>query len=130
MIAVDTSALVAIVLGEPEAAPLLKALESDRAVVSAGSVIEAGIVVESRQGPDASRDLGLLLAAAVEAIIPIDEVHAAAAVDAWRRYGKGRHPASLNFGDCLTYATASLAHAPLLFKGVDFTQTDLAIVRY
>lgn len=130
MIVVDTSALVAIVLGEPEAERLLAALQSDVTLLSAGSLVEAQIVVEARQGLDAARDLALLVDGAVETVVPVDEVHATAAVEAWRRYGKGRHQAALNFGDCLTYATAHVAGASLLFKGSDFSQTDLPLVRY
>jgi ribonuclease VapC len=72
--------------------------------------------------------LELLVAGVVDHIVPVDEEHARAATGAWRRFGKGRHPAALNFGDCFTYATASLANLPLLFKGNDFNQTDLRVV--
>lgn len=125
MIAADTSALVAVVLGEPDAERFLAALQSDAVSVSAVSLAEAAIVAEARQGPDAARDLELLVAAVVDRVVAIDESHARAAVGAWRRFGKGRHPAGLNFGDCFAYATASLASVPLLFKGNDFSQTDL-----
>jgi ribonuclease VapC len=125
MIAADTSALTAVVLGEPDADRFLQALRSDSVLISAASLMEASIVVEARQGMDATRDLGILVEAVVEQIVPVDELHARAAVGAWRRFGKGRHPAALNFGDCFAYAAASLADAPLLFKGDDFAQTDL-----
>lgn len=128
MIAVDTSALVAIVLGEVGAESLVEAMTSDRTVVSAVSVVEASIVVEARQGPDAARDLELLIDGAVDEVRPVDRATVAAAVDAWRRFGKGRHPASLNFGDCFTYALASVEDLPLLFLGEDFTRTDLRVV--
>lgn len=129
MIAVDTSALVAIVLGEPDAESFLAALQAHPAIVGAPTTIEAAIVVEARQGPDAARDLHLLLEGAVDEVAPFDADHAAAAVEAWRRFGKGRHPAGLNFRDCLSYATARVHHVPLLFKGEDFARTDIAAVR-
>jgi ribonuclease VapC len=125
MIVVDTSALVAIVLGEEAAERILDALRDHEAVVSAVSWVEAQIVVEARQGPDAARDLQLLVEATIDHIVPVDEVHAGAAVSAWRRFGKGRHPAALNFGDCFAYALARLDGVPLLFKGGDFAQTDV-----
>jgi ribonuclease VapC len=128
MIAADTSALIAVVLGEPEAERFLAALRSDSVTISSVSFTEALIVTEARQGPDASRDLELLVAGVVDRISPVDEAHARTAAGAWRRFGKGRHPAGLNFGDCFAYATASLANLPLLFKGEDFTQTDLRAV--
>ena len=125
MIAADTSALIAVVLGEPEAERFLAALRSDSVTISAVSLAEASIVVEARQGLDAARDLELLVAGVVDRVVPVDEAHARVATGAWRRFGKGRHPAGLNFGDCFAYATASLANLPLLFKGNDFAQTDL-----
>lgn len=125
MIAVDTSALVAVVLGEPEAERFLAALRADTVVLSAVSLTEATIVVEARQGQDATRDLELLIEGVVDRIDQVDSAHARAAAAAWRRFGKGRHPAALNLGDCFTYATASLANLPLLYKGNNFTQTDL-----
>lgn len=128
MIAADTSALIAVVLGEPDAERFLAALRSDAVTISAVSLSEASIVVEARQGPDAGRDLELLVAGVVDRVVAVDEAHARAATGAWRRFGKGRHPAGLNFGDCFAYATASLANLPLLFKGDDFTQTDLRAV--
>jgi ribonuclease VapC len=127
VIAADTSALIAVVLGEPDAERFLAALEADAVTISAASLAEGMIVVEARQGPDASRDLDLLVAGVVDRITPVDEAHARAALGAWRRFGKGRHPAGLNFGDCFAYATASLADLALLFKGEDFSQTDLRV---
>jgi ribonuclease VapC len=126
VIAVDTSALVAIVLGEPDAETMLDTLRSGHAIVGAPTLLEATIVVEARQGPDAARDLRLLVDAAVDEVVPFGPDHALAATQAWRRFGKGRHPAGLNFGDCLAYAVAHLADRPLLFKGDDFAATDIA----
>jgi ribonuclease VapC len=125
VIAVDTSALVAVVLGEADAERYLSALQRHYARLSCVSLAEAGIVVESRQGPDAARDLRMLSDGTVDELVAVDSDQATAAVHAWRRFGKGRHPAALNFGDCFAYAVARLAAVPLLFKGDDFTQTDV-----
>ena len=128
MIAVDTSALVAVVLGEDDAERHLDALQGSQARLSSVSLTEAAIVVEARQGPDAARDLELLVEATIDAVVAVDESHARAAVAAWRRFGRGRHPAGLNFGDCFSYALARLADIPLLYKGDDFSQTDVSAV--
>jgi ribonuclease VapC len=124
---VDSSALVAIVLGDPDAESLLDRLTSwgGPARVSAVGLVESAIVVEARQGPDATRDLELLLSGAGAEIVPVTEEHATLAIGAWRRFGKGRHPAGLNLGDCFAYAAARAFGEPLLFKGDDFAQTDL-----
>lgn len=128
MIAVDTSALVAVVLGEDDAERHLDALRRTPARLSSVSLTEAAIVVEARQGPDAARDLEQLVEATIDAVVAVDATHARAAVAAWRRFGRGRHPAALNFGDCFSYALARLAGIPLLYKGNDFAQTDVATV--
>lgn len=126
MIAVDTSALVAVVLGEDDAERFLAALRDHHTRLSAVSSVEARIIVEARQGADAARDLELLMEGTIDDVVPVDEVHAAAAVTAWRRFGRGgRHPAALNFGDCFAYALAHVDGVPLLFKGDDFTRTDI-----
>lgn len=130
MIAVDTSALVAIVLGEPEAESLLRTMQREPTIVGSATLAEASIVVEARQGPDATRDLELLVTGAVSEVVPFDRAHVAASLEAWRRFGKGRHPAGLNYGDCLAYAIARVADVPLLFKGDDFTKTDIAEASY
>ena len=127
MISVDTSAVVAVVLGEDEAESMLAQIQQNPSIMSAATLLEASIVVEARQGPDATRDLQLLVDAAIE-ITPFDLDHTRVAFEAWQRFGKGRHRAGLNLGDCFAYATASLAGVPLLFKGSDFTQTDIASV--
>ena len=126
MIAADTSALVAVVLGEPDAERHLDALRRGPVRLSSVALVEATIVVEARQGPDATRDLEILVDATVDTVVPVDVDHARAAVAAWRRFGKGRHPAGLNIGDCFSYAVSRLADVPLLYKGDDFAQTDLA----
>lgn len=129
MIAVDTSALVAIVLGEPDAEGLARILQTDTVAVTAAALFEASMVVESRHGPDGARDLRSLLGELRVQVVAVDEEMAQAAHQAWRRFGKGRHPAGLNFGDCFSYALAKTWDVPLLFKGDDFTQTDVASAR-
>lgn len=124
---VDTSVLVAIVLGEHDAESLLAALMSSPGDValSAVGMVEASIVVEARQGPDATRDLQLLLDGLEVSVVPVDKAQATAAIAAWQRFGKGRHPAKLNLGDCFSYALAHQLGDSLLFKGHDFAQTDV-----
>lgn len=124
MIAVDTSSLVAVVLGESDAEQHLARLQRDRAQLSSVSLVEATIVVEARQGPDAVRDLELLVDATSD-VVPVDIEQARTAIAAWRRFGKGRHPAALNLGDCFAYALARHAGLPLLYKGEDFAATDI-----
>lgn len=128
MIAADSSALVAVVLGEDDAERFLLTLETNPVSLSCVSLTEAAIVVEARQGLDAARDLDLLVDATVDVLVPVDRDHVRVAVDAWRRFGKGRHRAGLNFGDCFSYAVARIHSLPLLFKGDDFTRTDLVSV--
>ncbi len=112
MIAVDSSVLVAVVLGEPEAEGLLAALQAQPAVLSAVNLVEASIVVESRQGLDAARDLTLLVDGTIDEVAPVDAELSAEAVEAWRRFGKGRHPAGLNADghrNCLALTCTPLA---------------------
>jgi ribonuclease VapC len=125
VIAVDTSALVAVVLGESDAERYLVELQRYPARLSAVSLVESAIVVEARQGADAARDLHLLVDATIDELVPVDDDHAKAAIAAWRRFGRGRHPAGLNLGDCFAYAVAQIAGVPLLYKGDDFSATDV-----
>jgi ribonuclease VapC len=128
---VDTSALIALLSMEPESARLAVALESDATrLISAATVVEAGLVIESRYGPVGGRELDLLIAKAGLSIEAVTAEQADVARDAWRRYGKGRHSAGLNFGDCFSYALAKVTGEPLLFKGDDFTHTDIAAIAY
>ena len=90
-------------------------------------MVEAGIVLSARAGQDVSAVLMELLASADAIVIEFGQRHWREAVSAWGRFGKGRHPAGLNFGDCLTYATALVAGEALLAKGDDFTQTDIPL---
>lgn len=128
---VDTSAAVAVVLGEDDAESFLHAMltSSGPPRMSAASVVEAFMVVESRQGPEAGADLRLLLAETDCVVAAVEPEHASVAVDAWRRFGRGRHPAGLNYGDCLAYALAKARGEPLLFKGGDFAATDILAAR-
>lgn len=127
-IVVDTSAVVAVVLGEPDAEALLAAMLANAGdlQLSAVSLVEAGMVVEARQGPLASDDLRILRERLGIETASVDERQAQVAVGAWRRFGKGRHPAGLTLGDCFSYALAKVLTAPLLYKGNDFGQTDVA----
>jgi ribonuclease VapC len=95
--------------------------------VAAPTLVEAGIVLSARTGQDASQVLAEVIAAADGVVIDFGPLHWREAVSAWWRFGKGRHPAGLNFGDCLAYATAAIANEPLLAKGQDFPQTDIPL---
>ncbi|HEY9563660.1 MAG TPA: type II toxin-antitoxin system VapC family toxin [Nocardioides sp.] len=122
----DTSSLVCIVLGEPDAESHAQAiLGATRVAISSATLVEASIVLEARQGPDATRDLELLIERCGVEVVPLDATQAREAMEVWRRFGKGRHPAALNFGDCFAYALARSTDEPLLFKGDDFSQTDI-----
>jgi ribonuclease VapC len=128
---VDTSALIALLSMEPESARLAVALESDATrLISAATVVEAGLVIEARYGPGGGRELDLLIAKAGLSTEAVTAEQADVARDAWRRYGKGRHSAGLNFGDCFSYALAKVTGEPLLYKGDDFTHTDIAAIAY
>ena len=128
---IDTSAVVAILGMEREAARLAEAIEADaNRLLSAATLVETGLVIESRYGAAGGRELDVLVAKAGLSIEPVTAEQADVAREAWSRYGKGRHSAALNFGDCFSYALARTTGEPLLFKGDDFTQTDVSIVRY
>jgi ribonuclease VapC len=130
-VVIDTSALVALLGMEPEAARIAAAMEADATrLVSAATLIEAGIVIEARYGTDGGRDLDLLLGKAGATIEPVTAEQAEVARAAWRRFGRGNHSANLNLGDCFSYALAKTSGEPLLFKGEDFRQTDVAVVTY
>jgi ribonuclease VapC len=127
LIVVDTSVLIAILLAENDAADLAEQIErASPRLLSAASLLEAAIVIESRKGDDGARDLDLFLYRAGLEIVPVDAEQAEVARMAWRRYGKGRDPAGLNFGDCFAYALAKVSGAKLLYKGSDFSRTDLS----
>lgn len=123
---VDSSAIVAIVLREPGWDRLVDKLASAPAcAIGAPTLAETGIVLTAKMGPKAHIALSRLLQEAGMSIVPFADEHWRVAVDAYRRFGKGRHAAALNFGDCLAYAVATLADQPLLFVGDDFRQTDV-----
>lgn len=125
---IDTSALVAIFFAEPERQKFLAAITAAGSrLVSAASVLEAGIVLEARQGEAAGREFDLFVVRANLQIVPFDAEQTDLARSAWRKFGKGRHPAGLNFGDCFSYALARISGEPLLAKGTDFASTDIAI---
>jgi len=130
-VVVDTSALIALLGMEAEAARVAAALESEATrLISAATVVETGLVIESRYGAQGGRELDLLIAKAELSIQPVTAEQAEVPREAWRRYGKGRHPAGLNFGDCFSYALARTSGEPLLFKGDDFIHTDITAVAY
>ena len=123
---VDSSALVAIVLREPGWETLTEKLSSGAAGAGAPTLAEAGIVLTAKMGPRGRSLLARVVQEARISVVPFTDEHWPIAVDAYARFGKGRHAAALNFGDCLTYAVASLAGQPLLYVGEDFGKTDLA----
>jgi ribonuclease VapC len=128
---IDTSALVAILDQEPEANRIVRAIAaaSDR-MLSAANLVEASIVMQARRGDEGSRDLDLLIAKLKIEIVAFTAKQAEIARKAFRRYGRGRHQAKLNLGDCFAYALANDETAPLLFKGDDFAHTDVAVTHY
>jgi ribonuclease VapC len=126
---IDTSALIAILEQEDDAQQFADAIAAaSTRLISAATVLETGIVVVARHDDEAGGDLDQLLRDALVEIVPVTEDHARLARDAFIRFGKGRHPARLNFGDCFSYALAKASGQPLLFKGNDFSQTDVHIV--
>lgn len=128
---VDASALIAILFQEPEAERIATALaKGENRAMAAPSFLEASILLQSRRGDEAVRSLDLLIARFSIEITPFSADHARLARAAFKRFGKGRHKAALNFGDCIAYALARHAGEPLLFKGTDFSQTDVLIAPY
>ena len=124
---VDTSALVALLLGEPETAEFVATIAAASSrVVSAASFLEAAIVMVARSGPEAKEKLNRLVVDLAIEVVPFTEDQALLAIDAFQQFGKGTgHPAGLNFGDCFTYALAKARRDAVLFKGNDFLHTDL-----
>jgi len=125
---IDTSAVLAIFLAEPERQQFLESIiQADRRRISAASVLETGIVLESKRGQAAGREFDLFVVRASLEIVPVDADQIDIARSAWRAYGKGRHSAGLNFGDCFTYALAKWSGEPVLAKGKDFALTDIEL---
>lgn len=122
----DTSALVAVLFDEPEAPDFLRAIDkADACSISAGNFLELSIVTESQLGPEGSRQCDMFLHRAGIVIEPVTVEQARLARQAFLDFGKGRHPAGLNFGDCFAYALSKVTGEPLLFKGADFRRTDI-----
>ena len=123
---IDTSAILAILFQEPEAGGFAEHLSgSRRTILSAVNWLECSIVLEARSGAASARDFERFIAAARIQVIEFDAEQAAVALAAWRRFGKGRHPAALNMGDCCAYALSKRSGEALLFKGRDFSKTDI-----
>ena len=122
----DSSAIVAVHLREPGYQRLIQQIEAAGAVViGVPTFLETAMVLTARLGQDARPVISAFLRRLEAIIIPFSEEHLDAAVTAFIRFGRGRHPAALNFGDCMAYAVASVAGMPLLFTGADFTRTDI-----
>lgn len=123
---VDSSAVVAILVREADADNLAdKLIGAPRLRMSAATYLELSIVMENKGGPRVGYELDDFIASTKIEIIPFTLEQADAARVAWRRFGKGNHPARMNFGDCFSYALAKTTGEPLLFKGDDFSQTDI-----
>jgi len=126
----DTSALLAILQDEPERRAFNEAIEAaDTRLMSVATLVEVSIVLEARHGAEAVNDLDLFIERAGIDLVPVDLEQARVARRAFSRFGKGRHRAGLNYGDCFSYALASVLGEPLLYKGDDFVHTDLAHLR-
>jgi ribonuclease VapC len=129
-IVVDTSAVVAVVSDEPGADWLAETLaQTTAAVMPAATYLELGIVLESRLGPSATGAAARVLRDAEIEIIDVTAMAAERALESWRRFGKGRHPAKLNFGDCIVYGVAAELDRPILCVGEGFVRTDIAVLR-
>ena len=123
---IDTSALIAILFGEREAEAFVRMLADDtQKKISAFNALESAIVIEAKKGEAGGRELDLLLHRARIESVAFNNDQAELALAAWRKYGKGNHPAGLNIGDCCAYALAKYSGEPLLFKGQDFNKTDI-----
>ena len=122
----DTSALLALLLDEPEAEAFRVALEEDPVrLLSAATLLETSIVIEARKGDAGTRELDLLIRTADVDVVSVDAEHVSHARRAYQRFGRGRHAAGLNFGDVFSYALARASGEPLLFKGEEFARTDI-----
>ena len=128
---IDTSALVAMMTGEPSADRLVAAVESEtERLVSAATVVEAALVLMGRYGDVGDAQLDRFLRGIGADVVPVGEDQVTLARDAALRFGKGRHPAALNYGDCFSYALSVARHSPLLFIGDDFSKSDVEVCRW
>ena len=128
---IDTSALLAILRLDAEARRMLEAIKgADRRAISAATLVEAGIVAEGHAGEKGARDLDAALPRLTIEVVPLNESQAAYARRGYRRFGKGNHPARLNLGDCFSYALAKATGETLMFKGDDFSKTDIEAAAY
>lgn len=128
---IDPAAILAIIFAEPEGKTLLDLInQSSNIFLSAPGYVEASIVLSVRYGESAIEDLALLLDELEIEIVPFSPEQAKLASEAFLKFGKGRHPAKLNMGDCFSYALSKAMGHPLLFKGNDFIQTDIEQVAY
>ena len=126
---IDTSAMIACLFDEPERISFIDAIDGAEAkLISVVSFAEASFVVLGKKGDEGILDLARFIGRARIENVPVDADQADLAVEAFRRFGKGRHPARLNIGDCFAYALARATGQPLLFKGGDFALTDIAAV--
>jgi ribonuclease VapC len=126
---IDTSALLSVLLQERDADRFAQAIDAGSPrLLSAANLLEASIVIESRKGEAGGRELDLLVYRAGIEVVAVDQNQAETARVAWRRFGKGRHPAGLSYVDCFAYALARSRRLPLLFCGNDFSQTDIDCV--
>ena len=125
---IDTSALIAILHDEPERRSYVEAIEiADSRLLSVANWVEISIVIEARHGAEGTRDLDYFIERAAIELVPVDTEQGRIAREAFRRFGKVRHRAGLNYGDCFAYALAMVAGEPLLFKGDDFGHTDVPL---
>ena len=128
-VVVDTSAVVAILLGEPEADDLLSILvAAGPRLLSAATLVELGIVLEARLGSAATGIAGRFVRDGEIEVVDLDRVQADRSLEGWRRFGKGRHPAGLNLGDCYAYGLAATTGYPVLCVGSDFARTDVGVL--
>jgi len=128
---IDTSALIAILLKETEAEKFAKAILHDsKRLLSAFSALETSVVIEARKGENGKKELDKLLHLTKIEIVEMNAQQVQFGLEAWQKFGKGHHPAKLNLGDCCSYALAKYSNEPLLFKGNDFSKTDIKTVEF
>lgn len=122
---IDTSAVMAVLLGEPQRGAVESLMQAGPCRISAAIQVELALVAEGRSGPEGARIVEEFIDRFDIDVVPVDARMARTAINGWRRYGKGRHPAGLNFGDCFSYALAIELDETLLFVGDDFSKTDV-----